>query len=465
MRFLVLCLLCFVHFVSMAQTVFDGLPSQPPTVEQVLRYKEGSAVGADNTYVYGSLSAFADHFREDSCVTGDSIAHVIEYVCSNEHIEFSEEPTRGKWVVDVVRYNLDGNGERYNPYSYTREVFFRGKSFGEDTCSSPFSYLHNGACYNPAGLATNSDCDSNDIIPYYEGGETSVCTEKADGSRCNYNKVDGIAGTAWYELGEVENNQCFTDGQEIFTPPTTNNNGQGCFDIGAQTLVCPEDPNNVCNNGVCQSGCGTIDVGNGEQFVCFSNDTDGDGTGDYKDDDIDGDGVPNDVDNDDDGDGVPDEDDDDHIDNNQPPSPDLSDLGTLINTGNNLASSQLSELSNISSSLEDITNVEFSTTAGGRVADGINGLFTQEDVDNVKAEAQTLQTELSTRIEEIKTEAAAMFDLDNPSGGFDSRTITLKNQTYDISFERFRGSFSQYGAVVLFIAVLIVASIILGGRR
>jgi hypothetical protein len=62
----------------------------------------------------------------------------------------------------------------------------------------------------------------------------------------------------------------------------------------------------VCNNdtGVCQSGCGTV---NGT-FLCFSQDTDGDGLADYFDPDIDGDGIPNAQDLDKDGDGVEDKD-------------------------------------------------------------------------------------------------------------------------------------------------------------
>lgn len=164
-------------------------------------------------------------------------------------------------------------------------------------------------CFTSMDLADVDTCDYNSPwIPTGSSNAQFQCKQKDDGSICRY-QMKTANGQSWLQPA-LEPDNCFTGIGEPYeepvpmpTPPT----GDNCQSIGNGITACPENPANVCDsNGLCQSGCGTVAFGGEEQFICLSDDTDGDGLGDYADPDIDGDGIRNDEDLDRDGDGFED---------------------------------------------------------------------------------------------------------------------------------------------------------------
>jgi hypothetical protein len=129
-----------------------------------------------------------------------------------------------------------------------------------------------------------------------------MCQDKADGSSCKYRR-EGNAFITDFE------NDCY----ELNGLPRYDDSGltqpdpaePECQDIGTAARFCKELEENVCDsNGLCNSGCGSVAIGNSAPiFGCISGDTDGDGLADYLDPDLDGDGIRNEDDLDKDGDG------------------------------------------------------------------------------------------------------------------------------------------------------------------
>ena len=176
-------------------------------------------------------------------------------------------------------------------------------------------------CYTPQALADADDCEATDADGLTESYLTqesgTQCIKEDDGSVCpvkfNTSITTNSNGNTYYfynydssnpsncyqrnEFGAKQDNP-FEDSP---IPPV----GE-CSDIGGYA-VCGESPLNACDsNGNCASGCGSVDIGNGQEFMCFSGDIDGDTIPDYADRDKDGDGIPNEDDLDADGDGVED---------------------------------------------------------------------------------------------------------------------------------------------------------------
>ena len=128
-----------------------------------------------------------------------------------------------------------------------------------------------------------------------------------------YESVETAQGSFFQQKSEPAScytNPVFNEYVDTVAPPAD----QSCKPITGATFMCPETPSNVCDDtGACQSGCGSYSFDGQTNFVCFANDTDGDGTGDYIDTDIDGDGLINTQDPDVDGDGIPNESDTDYV--------------------------------------------------------------------------------------------------------------------------------------------------------
>jgi len=326
----------------------------------------------------------------------------------------------------------------------------------------------NTFCFKPADLALVDTCSVNSpLLAVGANTEQNVCQKKTDGSMCSYSRQTAN-GQDFY--APVEPDSCFDGGfpyeQASVAPPS----GQGCQDIGVGTSFCPDNEADMCPNGVCQSGCGTIDVGGGPQFGCFSRDTDGDTIGDYKDTDIDGDGINNDDDPDDDNDGIPDEDDPDTPTNDvgnggdSSGSQDFGALESLLGTNNQIGSNIASGIGAINTKLDEIKNTEFATTAGNRTADAFDALYGQADIDAVKLKGEQKTAELKTRVAEIQRELKTLFTIDNSSATFEARTVVIGGRSYNISFNRFSSSFTLIGSIVLLLAVLTSIVVILGGK-
>jgi hypothetical protein len=119
---------------------------------------------------------------------------------------------------------------------------------------------------------------------------------------CHYTKSSSNGSD--YYAQSLEPSSCYNDEYPDFTDTATAPTGYDCQDIGNGVTACPESPENVCNSqGTCDTGCGNVSFNGQSHFMCFSQDTDLDGLGDYADPDIDGDGLANNLDLDADGDG------------------------------------------------------------------------------------------------------------------------------------------------------------------
>ena len=166
----------------------------------------------------------------------------------------------------------------------------------------------NSKCFDVVDLLSRDTCPTAadyNLLPV-SGNDLSTgytCQQLTDGSSCKYVPDE----TGEFLINDPEGSICYNpqvptyDDSGLNAP--TNPIGQ-CENIGNGVVACPEDPLNVCPNGQCQEGCGNMAFnGSPEVFVCLSDDTDGDGIGDYADPDIDGDGIPNTDDPDADGDG------------------------------------------------------------------------------------------------------------------------------------------------------------------
>lgn len=127
-------------------------------------------------------------------------------------------------------------------------------------------------CYTAYDLTDASTCStSNNDVLASASSPSNVCRTLNDGSKCAMEKYSVNGAYAYTQM--VEPSTCFDgplainpyeENNEI--PPTDENN---CYDIGNGVTACEADPNESCPNGVCETGCGTFDIGGGAQFVCL----------------------------------------------------------------------------------------------------------------------------------------------------------------------------------------------------
>lgn len=162
-------------------------------------------------------------------------------------------------------------------------------------------------CFDASDAILGDSCNINDS-PNVQVTDEKGCYTKSDRSMCSVTAVDVGGGNQVYQGSE---GNCYADPQPDVTDNTAlgEPNPDGTCTNNGGLLVCPEDPDNVCNESGstygggsvnnCQSGCGYVN----DAFQCYDEDTDSDGLPDYNDPDIDGDGVANADDLDADGDG------------------------------------------------------------------------------------------------------------------------------------------------------------------
>lgn len=328
-------------------------------------------------------------------------------------------------------------------------------------------------CFSMDDILDRDSCadsinDGSFVLPVHQVPASSfVCDARDDGSSCAYRlSPDGD----YYQADFESNGLCYSDPDiDAYTDESTlTGNETGCIDIGAQTLACAENESNVCNaQGQCQSGCGYVN----EVFVCLSGDLDGDNIGDYADPDIDGDGIANDLDLDNNGDGI----DDPIYDNGGGSSSviniDLTETNSLLSDISNKASSLVTGQGQIKSAvdglgdkIDQLTDVEFSELPGGRSCQYLCDVFGPEEVEEVKAQAQSLRDEISQRTEQIRTEIAGVVDI-NVSGTLSDIVGTIKGQQYGFKWAEHDEFWQIVGNIILVITAVLVLVILMGGNR
>jgi len=337
-------------------------------------------------------------------------------------------------------------------------------------------------CYDMLDILDRDSCpdsqsDGTYVLPQLGNTSQTLCQQRDDGSMCAYDLVED------YYVANYEANQgCYTAENPNLYDGDLNpdENSQQCHDIGGGTSACPENPDNVCPNGQCQSGCGTIAVdGSDPVFVCLSDDTDGDGIGDYADPDIDGDGIGNEQDLDDDGDGIDD-----------PVYPDggtvgvggtqisidLTETNALISAVKNAvdnASGNLGgklddvngNLSGIGNDIADIKDEfisDFSESPSGRDCGNLCSVFADDDIAEIQNQTQQSEQRLTDLFNEIRAEASGMFAINTNSTGFESYTWDFSYASVEFSFSQFADIFALIGQIVLLLAAFYSIKTVLG---
>lgn len=135
--------------------------------------------------------------------------------------------------------------------------------------------LENGTskCFTSQALEDADTCDINnpDVLGTVDS-PSLVCLTKDDGSKCAMQKYE-VNGQFAYSQN-LEPSSCY-EGEIALNPyenpATTDITGDECQALGNGIRACPSDPSEVCNQstGVCNTGCGTFDIGNGPVFVCL----------------------------------------------------------------------------------------------------------------------------------------------------------------------------------------------------
>ncbi|MCY7295069.1 hypothetical protein [Alteromonas sp. a30] len=330
--------------------------------------------------------------------------------------------------------------------------------------------IENGlGCFNLDDVLARDSCpdsvnDGAFVLPQLDNTASKICHAKDDGSLCAYDLNEGV-----YVANFEENRSCYTEDNpdtydDSSLDPQEDNNQ--CHDIGNGVLACPEDPNNVCNDtSGCQSGCGTVAVNGSEPvFMCLSDDTDGDGIGDYADPDIDGDGIPNEQDLDNDGDGI----DDPVYDNgnsaggsNQTINIDLTQTNNLLNQIKSGVDDLGNTLGNTLDNIEDELKADFTEGAAGRTCNALCDLFSEDDLNQIQNDISSATTEFHTLVDSVKAEASRFFKFDVNFTTFESYSWDFGWAAKTFSLESFREYFDLMGIIVLIIAGLTAIKVVL----
>lgn len=403
--------------------------------------KIGTQSGQDSEYIYPSPVGAIQQ----------TVGQVVDVLTIGNVQHWFGEETDAEWGRRVFYSTIDYVGDPPTEVlgggaDYVRCRTTTITECGKDAQGNPsdFTQEFNNFCYRPFDVEQAATCDSdiNTLRLSSSNAETSYCHTKADDSQCVLSRASSNGQT--YYAQSFEPSTCFGSDLPIFTEqalsqPSSNN----CETQGTVT-ICPENPNNVCDSqGTCDEGCGTVGFGGQEAFVCLSDDTDLDGIGDYADPDIDGDGIPNNNDVDADGDGQDD------------PTYDGNGDGNGQTIGNINVTAQVDNSGVISAlgEIEETLSEPFTPYTGAE--SGINALFTQEKIDEIISLTGTKQTEITDYISQVRTEAAALFQLPEVNGTYEQRTLALTQGNFNISLARFAGDFLSIGNIVILVATIL----------
>ena len=116
--------------------------------------------------------------------------------------------------------------------------------------------------------------------------------------------------------------------------------------------------------------------------------------------------------------------------------------------------------------IEENTEPDKFNFSAGRKKGGLNGVFTDADIQQVKIEIEEKRTELTDYLETIKTESATLFDIDpNLSSDYEERLKTIKGVEVDLGVSRFSNFFKLIAPAILLAATLTGLYILLGSNR
>ena len=269
-----------IFFISSvkAQELFDRTPSYPPAESTVCLAVVGQAGNRPTMDTY--LNEMVNINQRSTPCNGENLLCYDDY--SQTFDEYDSETNCGGVVTATwtqKRYNTS-NGEYYNIEQKGSTNSVNGYYDTESVCppedgslNPNATYMYNGQCYDFQELEDNDTCEPDN--PHLLGNASSpdlVCYSKPDGSKCAMKKYE-VNGQFAYEQN-LEPSACLSGENDLppyvqqAYPPT----GDECQNFGNGVYGCPADPSQVCDpvTGVCNTGCGTYDVGNGPQFICLA---------------------------------------------------------------------------------------------------------------------------------------------------------------------------------------------------
>lgn len=431
---------------------------------------------------------------------GNQYLGVATLVTTWETYSSDGENCQKRYTQKTSGYRVQSsNGNRYGDWESENNYHINGTVIQVPSClnlpqdqGAPVGDIHSymatdssgdTLCYKPKDIPSLDTCeekDQNNAYVSQMSKESGVsCLAKDDGSVCPVKKDTSITLNS---SGETYNFYSFDTLQSSDSCYSQNDFGMNesepvddiaqnmpvgdgqCSSInGIDTAqVCNENPSNVCDqNGNCSTGCGTYEFAGQSEFICFSNDIDGDTVPDYKDPDKDGDGIHNDQDTDQDGDGI----DDPQYQYGSGSSGDTSNIETLLgriaqNTenisgggGSSSGNSQgvIDAIGELGEQIEESTNVTIGTKGT---------LFTDAEAE---AELQEATEKLNAKIQEIKDHFSSMFSIGSGTGSFSGcfDIAQINGSKHGGCIDEYADEMSMVAIALLFIFALISVVIIL----
>ena len=393
--------------------------------------------------------------------------------------------------------SINSDGSRSESYNTVSQAQVNGTRAEAPTCENlaadqgaanddKHSYMGtdsngNQRCYKPKDIPALDTCEAKDENNAYESHmsqESGVsCIAKDDGSVCpvslessitlnstnstyNFYSFDTLQSSdSCYQANDFGMNESEPVDDIAQNMPV--GDGQ-CAKVNGidNAQICNESPSNVCDqNGNCSKGCGTYQFAGESQFICFSNDIDGDTVPDYKDPDRDGDGIHNDQDTDTDGDGV----DDAQYEYGSGSSGSTSNIETLLgriaqNTesmsgGGGSGNSQgvIDAIGELGEQLEESTNVTI----------GEKGTLYSDEQAQLEIDEAT--EKLNAKIEQIKEHFSGLLSIGSGTGSFSGcfDIAQINGSKHGGCIDEYADEMSMVAVALLFIFALISVVIIL----
>lgn len=265
-------------FPSFAQTIFDDTPSSAPVESKFCTSTfSGTFNGAQYT---GSLGGASSWMVAQFNPTG-TLRDPREF----GHENLVTDPENGNCsataviIVDLYRsadHTVPMGTSKYR-MSMSAEIDSFDKCPDEDPSFTSKSFPKQRddelRCYSPMDLAENDTCptsfgEDRGVLPNTsQNPPPKICSLKEDGSRCLYT-YDSANDVYFSDLENLPD--CYINDSPPFPeidPPTQDPENPECVYLGNNTRACQADPTQVCTNGICQQGCGSV---NGI-FVCLGN--------------------------------------------------------------------------------------------------------------------------------------------------------------------------------------------------